>query len=253
MPEARLQSIPVAANSEKPSPSLSVERVRDLLIYDEGLHLFRWRKNRGRRYVCGKIAGFQPRSGEWRIKIDDVPYLLSRLVYFYKNGEWPSKPAGPLTQARLKELLHYDPETGVFTRLKGGGGRRAGSQAGVISHGYISISVDNKNYTAGKLAFLYMTGRFPSALVDHKDLNRQNNTWNNLREATKSQNGANRGRPKNNTTGFKGVYRRRGKFAAGIKCGDKTVKIGVFATPEEAHAAYCEKARELHGEFARTE
>lgn len=252
MPEARLQSISAAANCEKPASNLSVERLRELLIYDESQNLFRWRKHRGRRYVGGKVAGFQPRNGEWRIKIDDEVYALSHLAHFYCKGEWPSKPTGPLTQARLKELLHYDPETGIFTRKSGFGGRKKGTEAGTLSKGYVNICVDGRGYTAGKLAFLYMTGSLPRSLVDHKDLNRQNNAWENLREATQSQNGWNSPRSKNNTTGFKGVWRKRDKFAAEIMSNRKRVRLGSFATAEEAHAAYCAAANELHGEFART-
>lgn len=90
--------------------------------------------------------------------------------------------------------------------------------------------------------------------VDHIDGNRLDNRRANLRVATKSENGRNRGRQRNNTSGFKGVTweKERGKWVAAIMVGGKQAKLGRFDTPEEAYAAYCTAARELHGKFANT-
>ena len=75
-----------------------------------------------------------------------------------------------ITQARLKELLTYDPETGYFTRNVNVKGANAGERAGTITaKGYIAIGIDRKHYLAHRLAFLYMTGEWPKELVDHKD------------------------------------------------------------------------------------
>lgn len=92
-------------------------------------------------------------------------------------------------------------------------------------------------------------------VIDHVDGNGLNNTRVNLRIATSSQNNFNAKRPLKNTTGYKGVTRTRNgeKWRARIKANGKEIHIGTFDTPEEAYAAYCEKARELHGEFARFE
>lgn len=97
-----------------------------------------------------------------------------------------------LTQARLKELLHYDPETGVWTRLVATSNSiRIGDVAGGVNHGYVRISVDGRKYSAHRLAFLYQTGAWPSAEVDHWNLDKADNSWGNLRGATRSQNIAN--------------------------------------------------------------
>tara|TARA_R110002153_G_C13243703_1_gene490982 strand:- start:506 stop:1015 length:510 start_codon:yes stop_codon:yes gene_type:complete len=90
--------------------------------------------------------------------------------------------------------------------------------------------------------------------VDHKDGDGLNNRRENLRPATKSQNMRNRRINLNSTSGFKGVYfhRQAGKWAAQIKIRGKAKYLGLFASPEKAHSAYCTASRELHGEFGRT-
>lgn len=162
-----------------------------------------------------------------------------------------------LTQERLKELLEYSPSTGLFFWLQDRGGKRAGDIAGCKKRTYIVISVDDHIYRAHHLAWLYMTGEWPDPFVDHRDTNKHNNAWDNLRLATKSQNQANIGLIKSNASGLKGVSR----YAAGERYGKpwqacigkdgKTKHLGHFATKEEAHAAYCEAAERLFGEFAR--
>lgn len=162
-----------------------------------------------------------------------------------------------LTQERLKELLSYNPLTGVFLWLQDRGGKRAGDVAGCKKRTYTMLSVDDCLYRAHHLAWLYMTGRWPDPFVDHRDLDKHNNVWTNLREATKSQNQANIGLIKSNASGFKGVSRYRageryGKpWQASIGKDGKSRHLGHFATKEEAHAAYVLAAQTLFGEFAR--
>ncbi len=99
---------------------------------------------------------------------------------------------------------------------------------------------------------LELTGSTPR--VDHKDGNGLNNTRLNLRRATASQNQRNRGPTVANKSGYKGVYRptNRRRWTAGIKDKDRTLYLGTFESPEDAARAYDAKARELYGEFART-
>jgi hypothetical protein len=163
-----------------------------------------------------------------------------------------------LTQARLRELLTYDPATGIFTRCVGRGGVRAGSVAGCVwekgANGpYLRISIDGRQYSAHRLAFLWITGEFPPDDVDHIDGDGLNNRLGNLRAATRTQNLANRRRHKNNTSGFKGVsfHKRERRFRAKIQVGGKTQNLGSFDTAESAHAAYCAAAEKTHGAFAR--
>jgi hypothetical protein len=159
-----------------------------------------------------------------------------------------------LTAERLRELLEYDPQTGVFVWRLTSGKRKAGRIAGAVERlGYIRIGVDRKLYRSSRLAWLYMTGSWPANCIDHIDRDPGNNRWGNLREATLSQNQANSVR--RNRLGFKGVSHdpRWGKprYYASIISGGRDLHIGAFDTPEEAHAAYLAKAREIHGEYAR--
>jgi hypothetical protein len=168
----------------------------------------------------------------------------------------PVNMSNLISHDQLLACIHYDASTGVFTRKSRDG---SWSPTGNVSGGgYVTIYVGGRSYAAGRLAWFWMTGIWPEAEVDHRDLNRQNNAWANLREALPVENTANKGVYQNNTSGFKGVNRLvvRGRFIgwrARIGAGRQRRSLGVFQTPEEAHAAYVEAARRLHGEFARTE
>lgn len=160
-----------------------------------------------------------------------------------------------LTLARLRELLAYDPETGVFTWRVNRGAKRAGDVAGNKNCvlGYVLIGIDYRTYLAHRLAWLYMTGEWPADEVDHWDLDGANNRWVNLREATKGENGANRPAPANNTSGYKGVYwhARAGRWMAQIMKNQRSLYLGLHDTREEAAAAYLAAASKEFGEFAR--
>lgn len=113
-----------------------------------------------------------------------------------------------LTQHRLKELLDYDPLTGIFSWRVNRQGRfaRIGNRAGSIGYqGYVSICVDRRKYRAHQLAYLYVYGHFPSGGLDHKHRVGIDNRIENLRSATQSENGQNTSLFKNNTSGVKGV------------------------------------------------
>lgn len=146
-----------------------------------------------------------------------------------------------LTQERLKSLALYDPMTGVFTS------RKTLQQMGRVTKGRRQIKVGGGDYHDNRLAWLYMTGDWPTGLVDHKNHDTLDCAWINLRDATHSQSLANRrGWGK---TGYKGVTIKRGKFRATIKKGKHQTHLGVFDTPEEAYAAYCRAAAVAHGEY----
>lgn len=155
-----------------------------------------------------------------------------------------------LTASRLREVLRYDPETGVFHRLTDGGGVKAGSVAGCVQRvGYVVIRIDDVLYYAHRLAWLYVTGSWPEDIVDHMDGNRANNRIKNLREASPKVNAQNvRRAQKNNKSGLLGVsWSKADKcWKAQIYSNGKGKCIGYFRTASEAHDAYVKEKREQH-------
>lgn len=172
-----------------------------------------------------------------------------------------------VTKERVREVLHYDPKTGVFTwRVRSGkkswSSRYAGKRAGFITKptvktplSYFTICIDNKNYFAHRLAWLYMTGKWPTGPIDHKDHCGLNNKWQNLREATFSENvHYSRTSRSNNTSGFKGVqfqpHNKPNPWRAVIQVKGKILRLGYFKTKELAAQAYREASLEYLGEFS---
>lgn len=160
-----------------------------------------------------------------------------------------------LTHERLREVLDYDPATGLFTwRVRTGPRCKIGDAAGTLhKKGYVRIKVDGVYYAAHRLAWLYVTGRWPHEQVDHRNRSRADNRWMNLRLATNSQNQANSlSRRSERGEGLKGAYRtRQGRWQAIIRRERRAVFLGTFNTEQEAHAAYLNAAIHQHGEFAR--
>lgn len=168
------------------------------------------------------------------------------------------KAVETLTHERLLEVIEYDPITGIFrwrsrypARFK-----FAGKVAGQMHvQGYRIIKIDNVMHRAGRLAYFYMTGGWPTVFLDHRNLNRADDSWENLRSATTSQNAANSPMPKTNKSGKKGVNKSpkgcRLPWQAQICHDNKKIHLGTFATVEDAHAAYVAAATKLHGVFAR--
>lgn len=150
-------------------------------------------------------------------------------------------------------MLHYDPETGIFIwRVRRGKGL-VGSVAGQLRpSGYVEIGINGRRCTAGRLAWLYVTGEWPAAEVDHRDLDRANNRWSNLRAATRAQNAQNRRLPSTNTSGLRGAWWNKSaqKWESAITFERQRHHLGVFDTAEAAHVAYMAAAAERHGEFA---
>lgn len=152
--------------------------------------------------------------------------------------------------------MAYDPETGLLTWLHSGPGIRAGMRAGAVdSEGYRVLTFDRKTYRAHRIIWYFVHGDWPTQQVDHVNGDRDDNRLCNLRLATPSQNMWNSCRPKNNTSGVKGVswseqYR---KWQASIKVNRRSVALGSFDNKEEAAEAYQAAALIYHGEFARFE
>jgi hypothetical protein len=156
---------------------------------------------------------------------------------------------------RVKELLHYDPATGLFHwKVYRNSQAQAGEQAGCVDSvtGYVRIRIDLRKYPAHRLAVLLMTGQWPEHQVDHRNGNRADNRWVNLRPATSRQNAHHTIWP--NSHGFKGVNKqsrcRSRPYIARINVNGVRRSLGYYATAEEAYAVYCKAADEAFGEFA---
>ncbi len=160
-----------------------------------------------------------------------------------------------LMQDRLKQLLSFNPETGDFVRLT-----RAATRIHIgdvvkgcnNGEGYLRIRIDRRAYMAHRLAWLYMTGEWPKAQIDHINMDRADNRFCNLREATNAQNKANSRAHRSNLSGAKGITSVRRKFRAQVEVAGIPIYLGYFNTRDEAHAAYMiAAAKKYCGEFAR--
>lgn len=151
-----------------------------------------------------------------------------------------------LTAERLKSLLSYCPDTGVFSwKANRRGGCKAGDVAGVVyPNGYRFIKLDQRRYSAHRLAWLYMTGHWPKDCVDHINRGRDDNRFCNLREATQAENHMN-----SSASGVK-YYARQDRWKAYIGHKGRQIYLGMFSTREEARAVRRDAELKYHGEFA---
>jgi hypothetical protein len=156
-----------------------------------------------------------------------------------------------LTHSRLLELLDYDPASGLLRWRVDRFPAKAGDVAGFPGKklGYLYVGIDHKTYMAHRVIWLWMTGNWPVAEIDHIDRARANNRWANLRQSTRSQNCFHR-EQKIGVTGVRGVSMDRGKYRARIMKEGKAIALGHFDTVDAAKEAYAAAAKQIHGEFA---
>lgn len=156
-----------------------------------------------------------------------------------------------LSVERLKELLHYNPDSGVFTWVGAGyrQERRIGSVAGCLDPtGYIRIGIDGTQYWAHRLAWLYVKGEQPNGVIDHWNRIKSDNRISNLRDVTHQANIQNMASREGRSLP-RGVSKKRSKYVSGITIDGKRVHLGTFITPEEAHHAYLAAKAKYHQEW----
>lgn len=172
-----------------------------------------------------------------------------------------------LTAELVRELLDYDPETGVLRwkqRPREGfpsvgawvswNKRCANAQAGCLDCiGYVKMRLLGRTQRAHRVIWLWMTGEWPDLDIDHRDCDPSNNRWSNLRLATRTQNHANRSMQRNNSSGYKGVsfHKESSRWRAVITVQRRHIELGKFDDIEDARAAYLKAAADFFGEFAR--
>jgi hypothetical protein len=156
---------------------------------------------------------------------------------------------------RLQELLAYEPETGFFRWRVNKHRALAGAVAGTVlsqERPYLVIGIDDSRYLAHRLAWFYMTGKWPEDGVDHINGKQFDNRWVNLREATQSQNSGNGRAKSTNTSGFKGVYLKKDKWVASITVDGDHIWLGRWNTAEDAAQVYRIAAKRFFGKFAKS-
>jgi hypothetical protein len=147
----------------------------------------------------------------------------------------------------LWELFDYKPLTGELVRRVRTSNKPAGSVAGCLDStcGYFRIRIKKRHYKLHRVVWCWVTGTDPGNLdIDHVDRNPSNNTWQNLRPATRAQNAGNQ---KSRGWDFD---KRTGKYQARIRHNYKCISLGAYNTAEEATAAYQKAVRELRKDFS---
>ena len=157
------------------------------------------------------------------------------------------------TAERIRELFCYDPTSGILTRRISVSNAKAGSVAGSRGGEYLTVSIDGSTYRVHRVVFVWMTGAWPPIDIDHRDLDKFNNRWLNLRPSNKTETQANQTCRKNNAAGTKGVYWNiaKKKWVAQLRKEGQRFHLGYFDEIEVAKIVYAAKAKELFGEFAR--
>lgn len=161
----------------------------------------------------------------------------------------------PIDHDELLRRLRYEPETGSLFWLRNARGplkreRRAGTRR---KDGYLQVGFGGRLYLAHRLIWFIVTGRWPAEELDHKNTRRDDNRFANLREATRSQNQANRPVKRTNASRIKGVRRVSGQpgvWQAYARRQGQIYLNGNHRSAAKAGAAYEELARRVHGEFA---
>jgi hypothetical protein len=168
-----------------------------------------------------------------------------------------------MTYEHLIKRLKYSLVSGIFTwnerevltiQDKTWNKKHAGKVTGYIRHnGYKVINLEGREYTCSRLAWFYIYKKWPTLEIDHINCDKLDNRISNLREASRSENAINKTTQSNNTTGYKGVWKRKNlnSWVAEIGKDGKRIKLGSFASPQEAHQAYLRASKELHGKFAK--
>lgn len=253
---------------------LSADRLRELLDYNPETGVFTWRVTRSNARA-GKAAGNVCKKGLLHIGVDGSMYSAHMLAWLYVHGVMPRQKEivwlngattdnrianlaprvksadRAITYARVMEQLSYDPETGELRwKVPSCNSVKAGNVAGALApDGYRCIKLGPKIFGAHRLAWFIVHGEWPDGEIDHINGIRDDNRIANLRDISRQGNVHNR-RKSWSASGYLGVSRNHGRWRASISVNGRTITIGNFGTPEEAHAAYLEAKRRLHPTFA---
>jgi hypothetical protein len=251
------------------------DRLRELVAYDPHTGLFTRLRSAG-GVLPGETPEYINRCGHIEFRLDDELYKAHMVAWFFVHGTWPAArlvhsngvktdnrianlgyprryTSTPLDADRLRALVVYDPLTGLFTRRIAVANQHVGDSVGCLGkRGYLVANIDGKIQYLHRLAWLYMTGVWPSRKVDHRNRVRTDNRWGNLRTATDAQNASNTARRKPSNTGVLGVYfcTRTQKYVAEVRHAGKRVLCKRFALLADAEAAAVFTRDKYHSAFA---
>lgn len=157
----------------------------------------------------------------------------------------------------LRNNFCYDPQSGTITAIRDSGYKKqwkSGRQVGTLTkEGYVTVSLNRKNYKAHRVAWSLMTGCWPALGIDHINGIKDDNRWCNLREAHPHENMANGKKPSSNKSGYKGALKiGPATWTASIRVKGKSHHLGCFRCPTAAFMARISRLKEFHGEFARS-
>jgi hypothetical protein len=160
------------------------------------------------------------------------------------------------TKEEIEKFFYCDPVTGKITRIINSSIAKAGECKITINNcGYHMVSALGGPVGLHRIVWILANGPIPSGMeIDHINGDKSDNRISNLRICTPIQNGQNKGKYKNNKSGFKGVYlssspRIKRPWRARIVVNKKAINLGSYFTKFEAHQAYEKAAREHFGEF----
>ena len=156
-----------------------------------------------------------------------------------------------LTQSRLKELVHYDEETGKFFAKVRRGNVSAGDELCAMKEGYIRINIDKQRYYAHRLVWLYVYGELPKQLIDHINGIKTDNRIANLREVSVFENARNAEKKRNTASKYRGVSWSHGTWVAYIRVDGKLKKLGQSSRQEHAALLYDMASLQYHGQYGR--
>jgi hypothetical protein len=248
---------------------LTAQVLRESIDYNAETGVFKWSVNRkGAR--AGKLIACPETKPKPTISINYWHYSVMQLAWLYTYGEFPSSriiavngnrcdarlsnlmkraaQTGKLTAERLRELVHYDPETGLITRKVRTSNRiKVGEVCGSPNtDGYLVMCIGAVKHAIHRLAWLYMTGSFPPEEIDHINGIRNDNRWCNLREANRSQNTQNTHKRRRADGGFVGVQKSGSVWKARIQVDKTLLLLGTYETIEEALEVYLAAKRVYH-------
>ena len=188
------------------------------------------------------IKAWLPLAGEKAIRY--------RPAMFSSNAP-PITRCDMLTQELVNSVFEYRDGDLYYKKSVSKKARQGRKAGGIVSSGYVLVTINKKQIYAHRVIFLMHYGYLPN-YIDHIDGIKLNNKIENLRAATMSQNGINRPKQANNTSGYKGVYYSiaRDKWIAQIKHHQKMKNLGGFETRLDAHKRYVEEAKKIYGDYA---